>query len=72
MGHLRLLGVDASKIILPDTKEIAIEFGVIKIKTPVTEDSYVLTKFECCYDVLNNLMIAGTLDIELWTNYIHI
>jgi hypothetical protein len=58
----RLLGVDASKIILPDTKEIAIEFGVIKIKTPVTEDSYVLAKFECCYDVLNNLMIAGTLD----------
>ena len=58
----RLLGVDASQIILPDTKEIELEFGAIKIKTPNTEASYVSARFECCYDVLNHLMIVGTLD----------
>lgn len=58
----RLLGVDASQIILPSTKEIALEFGTIKIKSATTEGSYVSAKFECCYDVLNNLTIAGTLD----------
>ena len=58
----RLLGVDASQIILPNTKEIAVEFGTIKIKSATIEGSYVSAKFECCYDVLNHLMIAGTLD----------
>jgi len=37
----RLLGVDASQIILPNTKEIAAEFGTIKIKSATIEGSYV-------------------------------
>lgn len=58
----RLLGVDASQIILPNTKEIAAEFGTIKIKSATIEGSYVSARFECCYDVLNHLMISGTLN----------
>ena len=58
----RLLGVDSSQIILPYTKEIMTEFGSIKIKTAAIDGAYVSARFECCYDVLNRLTIAGTLD----------
>jgi hypothetical protein len=54
--------VDSSQIILPYTKEIMAEFGSIKIKTAAIEGVYVSARFECCYDVLNRLSIAGTLD----------
>ena len=58
----RLLGVDASQIILPYTKEIATEFGAIKTKNPAIEGAYASARFECCYDVLNKLTITGTLE----------
>ncbi|HJK88261.1 MAG: IS4 family transposase [Candidatus Megaira endosymbiont of Mesostigma viride] len=58
----RMLGVDSSQIILPYTKEIMTEFGSIKIKTAAIDGAYVSARFECCYDVLNRLTIAGTLD----------
>ncbi|MCP5374850.1 MAG: transposase [Rickettsiaceae bacterium] len=38
------------------------EFGFIKIKTAAIDGAYVSARFECCYDVLNRLTIAGTLD----------
>jgi len=58
----RLLGVDASQIILPNTKEIAAAFGTTKIQTPSVGGTYSSARFECCYDVLNHLAITGTLD----------
>ena len=53
----RCLGVDGSKIILPNTQEMREEFGEIKIKNQVMEESYASATFECCYDVLNHIAI---------------
>lgn len=58
----RCLGVDGSKIILPNTKEIKETFGSIRIKNQTSmEGTYAAALFECCYDVLNRIAIAGVL-----------
>lgn len=58
----RCLGVDGSKIILPNTKEIKETFGSIRIKNQTSmEGTYATALFECCYDVLNRISIAGVL-----------
>ena len=60
----RVFGVDGSKIILPNTKEMQQEFGEIKIRNQQNKpmaDSYVSAMFECCYDVLNNIAIQSSL-----------
>lgn len=57
----RLLAVDCCKLILPNTKPIAKEFGTIIIKTNNYTSEYACAAFECCYDVLNNLSISGLL-----------
>lgn len=60
----RVLGVDGSKIILPNTEDMRTEFGEIKIRNqqnkPMTE-SYASALFECCYDVLNHVAIKSSL-----------
>lgn len=60
----RVLGVDGSTIILPNTKEMRNEFGEIKIRNqqnkPMAE-SYASALFECCYDVLNHIAIKSYL-----------
>ena len=57
----RVFGVDASKIILPDRKEIHQEFGTIPIKNQTMEDSYCYAMFECRYDVLNKIAVQSAL-----------
>lgn len=57
----RCLGVDGSKIILPNTKEIREEFGSIKIKNQEMEGSYASATFECCYDVINRIVVSSIL-----------
>jgi hypothetical protein len=60
----RVLGIDGSKIILPNTEEMRHEFGEIKIRNqqnkPMAE-SYASALFECCYDVLNHIAIQSSL-----------
>jgi hypothetical protein len=58
----RVLGVDASKIILPNTEEMQKEFGAIPIKSQHIESSYTCALFECCYDVLNHIAIKSSLN----------
>jgi hypothetical protein len=57
----RCIGVDASVIILPNTKEIQNEFGVTKIKNQLMEANYCSAMFECFYDVLNRISIKSKL-----------
>lgn len=57
----RCIGVDASVIILPNTKEIQNEFGVTKIKNQLMEANYCSAMFECFYDVLNRIAIKSEL-----------
>lgn len=57
----RVFGVDASKIILPKTKEIEEAYGAIKIKSQHIESSYTCALFECRYDVLNHIAIQSRL-----------
>jgi hypothetical protein len=57
----RVFGVDASKIILPDKKEIHEEFGTVRIKNQTIEASYSCAMFECRYDVLNKIAVQSSL-----------
>ena len=57
----RVFGIDASKIILPKTKEIESVYGSVKIKSQHIESSYTCALFECRYDVLNNIAIQSEL-----------
>jgi hypothetical protein len=57
----RVFGVDASKIILPNEREIHQEFGTIKIKNQTMEGSYSCALFECRYDVLNKIAVQSSL-----------
>jgi hypothetical protein len=52
------LGVDGSKIILPNTSDIEKEFGSVRTDNGRIEGSYTSAMFECCYDVLNHLAIG--------------
>ena len=58
----RILGVDSSKIILPNTEEMQEEFGLVKIKNQHIEDTYTCAMFECCYDVLNHIAVKSSLN----------
>ena len=55
----RLFGVDASKIILPDTQDIKKDFGktYISMGPNIPKREYASLLFECCYDVLNHICI---------------
>lgn len=57
----RCFGVDGSKIILPNTKEMKEAFGEIKIKNQEMESSYASATFESCYDVLNHMAVKNIL-----------
>lgn len=57
----RVFGVDGSKIILPNEEDIQREFGSIRIKNKVLEDSYSGALFECRYDVLNKIAVQSSL-----------
>jgi hypothetical protein len=59
----RLIGVDASKVILPNTKSVRDEFGTTKIVTTGESDSseYASMLFECGYDVLNHMCLYASL-----------
>jgi hypothetical protein len=57
----RCLGIDGSKTILPNTKEMKEEFGEIKIKNQTMEGSYAEAMFVCCYDVLNHIAVKSIL-----------
>ena len=58
----RLLGVDGSYIILPNTPEITKEYGEISIKNQKYTGKYSSALFLCYYDVLNDLTVASALD----------
>ncbi len=53
--EFRLLGIDGSTIILPDSKKAASFFGTIKIKK--TNGKYCSGRCSVLYDVLNNIAI---------------
>jgi hypothetical protein len=55
----RLLGVDASKVILPDTDDIKKAFGKtdISMGPNMPKREYASLLFEGCYDVLNHICI---------------
>ena len=57
----RLLAFDASRIILPNTKEIKKEFGVrvIANQRDKTMGEYTSATYEACYDVLNNMAVRS-------------
>lgn len=60
----RVLGVDGSTIILPNTDEMRQEFGEIKIRNQQSKpmaESYASAMFECCYDVLNHIVLHSSL-----------
>ncbi len=61
-GH-RLLGVDGSKIILPDTPEIREEFGGVRIanQLPTTVGSFPMAVASVCYDSLNHIALDSVL-----------
>ena len=61
----RCIGVDSSKIILPNTPEMKKEFGEIRIKNQQIESSYASAQFVCCYDVLNHIAIKSILTSSL-------
>ena len=61
----RCLGVDGSKIILPNTEEIKKEFGEIKITSQYVNGTYTCALFECCYDVLNRIAVKNVLSPAL-------
>jgi hypothetical protein len=59
----RCIGIDASKIILPNTTEITDFFGATRIHTQLGDlGTYAHTLFECAYDVLNNLVVQASLN----------
>lgn len=55
----RLLGVDGSKIILPDTQDVKKDFGktYISMGPDIPKKEYASLLFECCYDVLNHICV---------------
>jgi hypothetical protein len=60
---LRILGIDGSKIMLPDTKDVIKEFGQIRYTTgkdgPEGEHAYGLASV--MYDVLNRIAVDSVL-----------
>ena len=68
----RVLAVDGSKIILPDTKDIRAFFGVIKIKNQVEgyKGSYPCALASVLYDVLNNIPIDARISHAKESEYL--
>ena len=58
----RCIGVDASKLVLPLTDEIASEFGDVIIKNGYGTKTYCGSLWECYYDVLNHIVIKTNLN----------
>ncbi len=58
----RLLGVDGSYVILPNTPDIVKEYGKIRIKNQKYNGNYCSALFLCYYDVINNLTVASALE----------
>lgn len=59
-GH-RLLGVDGSKLRLPNSEEIAKEFGVITERNHKHETRYTEAKISVLYDLRNHLPLSGVM-----------
>jgi DDE family transposase len=57
----RCLGVDGSKIVLPNFADVEKEYGSIKIKTQYATSKYCGGLFVCCYDVLNKIAVSSIL-----------
>lgn len=57
----RCIGVDGSKIILPNGSDIEAEYGAIAIKNQTMSGQFSQAIFECYYDVLNQMAIKSTL-----------
>jgi hypothetical protein len=53
----RLLGIDGSKVNLPDSPEIMAKFDTQK--NPY--GAHAMAMMSCCYDVLNNIAVAATI-----------
>jgi hypothetical protein len=60
----RCLGMDASQIILPNTKEIKEAFGAVAIKNGAGNDlgEYSSGLFQCCYDLFNRIAVKTSLN----------
>ena len=58
---LRLLAIDGSKLRLPETDDVAKEFGKIKVVTSNGEQTYVGSQSSVLYDVLNEIVIDAKL-----------
>ena len=60
LGH-RLLAIDGSKIIVPDTPELRAEFGTVRVvnQNPQTIGYYCGAMISVCYDVLNRICLDG-------------
>ena len=61
---MRVLGIDGSKIILPNTKDIINEFGQIAYRNnkPEVEGKHAYGVASVMYDVLNHIVIDSKLD----------
>ncbi len=61
-GH-RLLGIDGSKILLPDTPAIREEFGTVEVRNQHAHVSETLPMAQAsvCYDVLNHIALDSCL-----------
>lgn len=57
-GH-RLLAVDGSKILLPDTPETREEFGTIPYRNEQVQGEHVWARASVLYDVLNNVAVTA-------------
>lgn len=53
----RCIGVDGSKIILPNGHDIEAEYGSINIKNQSMSSQFSQGMFECYYDVLNHMAV---------------
>ena len=58
---LRILAVDGSKIILPDTAQTRAIFGVTRVKNPQYEGTYTCALASVLYDVLNGVALDAQL-----------
>lgn len=54
---LRILAIDGSKIILPDTTQTRATFGVTRVKNPQYEGVYTCALASVLYDVLNGVAL---------------
>jgi len=59
--NYRCLGADASKVILPLTPDIEVEYGSIAIKNQSMTGRFSQGMFECYYDVLNHMAVKCAL-----------